>query len=178
MIFESWVLNFRPKNSCQNFTVKRLIILHFCLSVRKQKVPNYVCLNLTFYFWLRLQYADCLVDYGFYLLNVDGVAKSVQAYKTALIVRQLIINLFIKSVEKCSTKVCSLKKHCFIHCNTLLTFSDSFFLLTRGKSKLCISLARSISMCILCNRFVFEISFCSILKGYLKCKNKTISTNI
>jgi hypothetical protein len=30
------------------------------------------------------KYADCLVDYGFYLLNVDGVAKSVQAYEKAL----------------------------------------------------------------------------------------------
>lgn len=34
------------------------------------------------------KYADCLVDYGFYLLNVDGVAKSVQAYETALKVRE------------------------------------------------------------------------------------------
>ena len=32
----------------------------------------------------HLKYADCLVDYAFYLLNVDGVTKSVQAYEKAL----------------------------------------------------------------------------------------------
>lgn len=34
----------------------------------------------------HLKYADCLVDYAFYLLNVDGVVKSVQAYEKALTV--------------------------------------------------------------------------------------------
>lgn len=33
------------------------------------------------------KYADCLVDYGFYLLNVDCVARSLQAYQSALEVR-------------------------------------------------------------------------------------------
>ena len=33
--------------------------------------------------------ADCLVDYGFYLLNVDAVAKSVQAYEKALAVSSI-----------------------------------------------------------------------------------------
>ena len=30
------------------------------------------------------KYADCLVDYGFYLLNVDSIRKSLQAYRNAL----------------------------------------------------------------------------------------------
>ena len=30
------------------------------------------------------KYADCLADFGFYLLNVDGVSKSYQAYDSAL----------------------------------------------------------------------------------------------
>ena len=30
------------------------------------------------------KYADCLVDYGFYLLNVDSIRKSLQAYRSAL----------------------------------------------------------------------------------------------
>ena len=33
------------------------------------------------------KYADCLVDYGFYLLNVDSIRKSLQAYRNALEVR-------------------------------------------------------------------------------------------
>lgn len=39
----------------------------------------------------HLKYADCLVDYAFYLLNVDGVTKSVQAYEKALSVREKIL---------------------------------------------------------------------------------------
>jgi tetratricopeptide (TPR) repeat protein len=39
----------------------------------------------------HLKYADCLVDYAFYLLNVDGVVKSVQAYEKALTVREKIL---------------------------------------------------------------------------------------
>lgn len=37
----------------------------------------------------HLKYADCMVDYAFYLLNVDGVMKSVQAYEKALSVSSL-----------------------------------------------------------------------------------------
>lgn len=33
------------------------------------------------------KYADCLADFGFYLLNVDSIAKSLQAYESALKVR-------------------------------------------------------------------------------------------
>jgi len=36
------------------------------------------------------KYADCLADFGFYLLNVDGVSKSYQAYDSALKVREAI----------------------------------------------------------------------------------------
>ena len=36
------------------------------------------------------KYADCLADFGFYLLNVDGVSKSYQAYDSAL---KVILNL-------------------------------------------------------------------------------------
>ena len=32
----------------------------------------------------HLKYADCLQDYAFYLLNVDNVGLSVQAYEEAL----------------------------------------------------------------------------------------------
>jgi len=43
----------------------------------------------------HLKYADCLVDYAFYLLNVDGVTKSVQAYEKALSVSILLIMIRI-----------------------------------------------------------------------------------
>jgi len=33
------------------------------------------------------KYADCLIDYGFYLLNVDCITSSMQVYQTALEVR-------------------------------------------------------------------------------------------
>ena len=42
----------------------------------------------------HLKYADCLVDYAFYLLNVDGVVKSVQAYEKALTVSKLLKSHF------------------------------------------------------------------------------------
>ena len=35
------------------------------------------------------------MDYGFYLLNVDGVAKSVQAYKAALVVSLRLDNVSV-----------------------------------------------------------------------------------
>ena len=35
------------------------------------------------------------MDYGFYLLNVDGVAKSVQAYKAALVVSLRLENVSV-----------------------------------------------------------------------------------
>ena len=37
------------------------------------------------------KYADCLADFGFYLLNVDGVSKSYQAYDQALKVSSLTV---------------------------------------------------------------------------------------
>ena len=39
----------------------------------------------------HLKYADCLQDYAFYLLNVDKVGLSVQAYEEALKVRKKIL---------------------------------------------------------------------------------------
>merc|ERR1711997_832224 len=39
----------------------------------------------------HLRYADCLMDFGFYLLNVDEVGKSVQAYQEALSIRESIL---------------------------------------------------------------------------------------
>jgi hypothetical protein len=36
----------------------------------------------------HLKYADCLVNYGYYLCDVDCAAESVQAYRTALIIRE------------------------------------------------------------------------------------------
>ena len=42
----------------------------------------------------HLKYADCMVDYAFYLLNVDGVMKSVQAYEKALSVSSLTLTFF------------------------------------------------------------------------------------
>jgi hypothetical protein len=36
----------------------------------------------------HLKYADCLVNYAYYLCDVDSVAESVQAYRTALIIRK------------------------------------------------------------------------------------------
>ena len=46
----------------------------------------------------HLKYADCLVDYAFYLLNVDEVAKSVQAYEEALKVRLNICKVIINHI--------------------------------------------------------------------------------
>ena len=40
------------------------------------------------------KYADCLADFGFYLLNVDGVSKSYQAYDQALKVSLLTVGSF------------------------------------------------------------------------------------
>jgi len=39
----------------------------------------------------HLRYADCLMDFAFYLLNVDEVGKSVQAYQEALTIREKIL---------------------------------------------------------------------------------------
>jgi len=39
----------------------------------------------------HLRYADCLMDFAFYLLNVDEVGKSVQAYQEALSIRESIL---------------------------------------------------------------------------------------
>lgn len=39
----------------------------------------------------HLKYADCLQDYAFYLLNVDNVGLSVQAYEEALTIRNEIL---------------------------------------------------------------------------------------
>ena len=39
----------------------------------------------------HLKYADCLQDYAFYLLNVDKVGLSVQAYEEALQIRTDIL---------------------------------------------------------------------------------------
>ncbi|XP_066937070.1 amyloid protein-binding protein 2 isoform X1 [Macrobrachium rosenbergii] len=44
------------------------------------------------------KYADTLIDYGFYLLNVDAISQGVQVYKTALEVRQYVfggVNLHV-----------------------------------------------------------------------------------
>lgn len=44
------------------------------------------------------KYADTLIDYGFYLLNVDAISQGVQVYQTALDVRQSVfggINLHV-----------------------------------------------------------------------------------
>ncbi|KAG7157760.1 Amyloid protein-binding protein 2-like [Homarus americanus] len=44
------------------------------------------------------KYADTLIDYGFYLLNVDAISQGVQVYQTALEVRQNVfggINLHV-----------------------------------------------------------------------------------
>lgn len=35
------------------------------------------------------KYADSLLDYGFFLLNVDAIVKSVQAYKVILLLLSL-----------------------------------------------------------------------------------------
>ena len=40
------------------------------------------------------KYADCLVDYGFYLLNVDSIRKSLQAYRNALEVGGLAVFIY------------------------------------------------------------------------------------
>lgn len=37
---------------------------------------------------LHAKYADCLLDYGFYLLNVDSISQGMQVYESALLVRQ------------------------------------------------------------------------------------------
>merc|ERR1712223_292380 len=39
----------------------------------------------------HLRYADCRMDFAFYLLNVDEVGKSVQAYQEALTIREKIL---------------------------------------------------------------------------------------
>ncbi|XP_065054288.1 amyloid protein-binding protein 2-like [Rhopilema esculentum] len=39
------------------------------------------------------KYAECLTDYGFYLLNVDAVAASVDAYQAALEIRRKVFGL-------------------------------------------------------------------------------------
>ncbi len=36
------------------------------------------------YGWDHLRYADCLMEYAFYLLNVDEAARSVEVYTEAL----------------------------------------------------------------------------------------------
>ncbi|KAG8231737.1 hypothetical protein J437_LFUL012015 [Ladona fulva] len=40
------------------------------------------------------KYSDCLLDYGFYLLNFDSIAHSVQVYKTALDIRQKVFGMW------------------------------------------------------------------------------------
>lgn len=50
-------------------------------------VKQAVCLSKTQYGTCHVKYADCLIDYGFYLLNVDCITQSMQVYKNALDVR-------------------------------------------------------------------------------------------
>jgi len=50
-------------------------------------VKQAVTLSKDVYGCTHSKYADCLVDYGFYLLNVDCITASMQVYKTALDVR-------------------------------------------------------------------------------------------
>merc|ERR1712223_2361132 len=51
----------------------------------------------------HLRYADCLMDFAFYLLHVDEVGKSVQAYQEALTIREKILghhNLLVASSQR------------------------------------------------------------------------------
>lgn len=50
-------------------------------------VKQSVSLSKEVYGTSHSKYADCLVDYGFYLLNVDCITASMQVYKNALDVR-------------------------------------------------------------------------------------------
>jgi len=50
-------------------------------------VKQAVCLAKDVYGTNHSKYADCLIDYGFYLLNVDCITASMQVYKNALDVR-------------------------------------------------------------------------------------------
>merc|ERR1719158_2325117 len=50
-------------------------------------VKQSVCLAKGIYGTNHSKYADCLIDYGFYLLNVDCITASMQVYKNALDVR-------------------------------------------------------------------------------------------
>jgi len=50
-------------------------------------VKQAVCLAKEVYGINHSKYADCLIDYGFYLLNVDCITASMQVYKSALDVR-------------------------------------------------------------------------------------------
>jgi len=50
-------------------------------------VKQAVCLSKSQYGTNHVKYADCLIDYGFYLLNVDCITQSMQVYKNALDVR-------------------------------------------------------------------------------------------
>jgi len=50
-------------------------------------VKQAVCLAKEVYGTSHSKYADCLIDYGFYLLNVDCITASMQVYKNALDVR-------------------------------------------------------------------------------------------
>jgi len=50
-------------------------------------VKQAVCLAKGIYGTNHAKYADCLIDYGFYLLNVDCITASMQVYKNALDVR-------------------------------------------------------------------------------------------
>jgi tetratricopeptide (TPR) repeat protein len=50
-------------------------------------VKQAVSLSKEVYGTSHSKYADCLVDYGFYLLNVDCITASMQVYKNALDVR-------------------------------------------------------------------------------------------
>lgn len=50
-------------------------------------VKHAVCLAREVYGTQHAKYADCLVDLGFYLLNIDCIGPSMQVYKSALDVR-------------------------------------------------------------------------------------------
>jgi len=50
-------------------------------------VKQAVCLAKMIYGTNHAKYADCLIDYGFYLLNVDCITASMMIYKNALDVR-------------------------------------------------------------------------------------------
>jgi hypothetical protein len=72
-------------------TKSRIIALLNCLGIFSAKaeilIQEAVYLAKEVFGTTHPKYADCLVDYGFYLLNVDSIRKSLQAYQSALEVR-------------------------------------------------------------------------------------------